>query len=1004
MSSNKQIVSNLDNQQKNLSSTASCGQRQGDGTKKLISIDGATVHLPFATAKHLKKYALSPNNNNGNIGTHCIAASASDSGSVVIRHKAKKLSSVDENEQLMEEDWFISTTEGASSRPWSMARSNSLGTKSPMETADTASKSITVKDDDANDTVAFRSSNKKCRRGNSVRFSDHLEDNDGDTAADAGSSFDYANDDKNWRFVESLDRKKTSLPAAIASPLTAMNVDGDAEEVTIFSSRRQRSLLQRHKFSMPAYGTTSSTAAVNRSVDDSYRSGGCGRMSPRLFLYQSRRRPTTSSNTLYSLSTEYLRAAGYQTPPFCKLLSIKRKKGTVSSGVCSFDVEQQRSSTGRGSMMADVSEQNSARRLLSLDDKKEYSSDPPILGASSLPSHFFKNSKNNSSQLTCQDNYQPPRKKSLIDRRKFSNFFFQNRCVSESGPATPANIQTEKAFIEKFAAPENFPEIAGCGDKRKKIEFSVLKKKSNCDLEENVDERRHKSAPQSKNLRSRYSYGRVYVQDSLTQKMLFKKRRNLFDKRLTICKFSLLFAALGLLLAVLETEMTSSGATSKKDFGSYLIRSTIMLTTLILDGLILAYHWIEIKISMIDITAHDWRVVITSRDIAHLVIEIIICSVCPIPINITVSWVILSPHHRRTRLTVVPFDSVLSILMFLRCYLIGRFMALNSVQFKDAATRSIARLNRVTVNFAFVMKSLMSRHPIRVLSGFTVMFWICMSWILAQCERFTNIPADNDYLNCVWFVVITFMSIGYGDVVPATYCGRTVAITTGIVGAGVSSALIAVMSMKLELSRAEKHVNNFMTDTKLNRQRKEAAASILQHTWFIHKWKMATNYAEETKLRYHQRKLIGAISEFRRIKWEQRRLTEQGNALIDVAKLQSDMSNTLWEMHQSQLALTFQINRLSHRFRLLGELVSSSSVFNKADPLSTQPSTPAAMRGPPVPADDPLATLNTILVCSETDAQVVHDEMADVFMRNLVNEPAQNVIKNTLSPKVSIEQ
>lgn len=37
-------------------------------------------------------------------------------------------------------------------------------------------------------------------------------------------------------------------------------------------------------------------------------------------------------------------------------------------------------------------------------------------------------------------------------------------------------------------------------------------------------------------------------------------------------------------------------------------------------------------------------------------------------------------------------------------------------------------------------------------------------------------------------------------------------------GAGVSSALIAVMSLKLELSRAEKHVNNFMTDTKLSRQ------------------------------------------------------------------------------------------------------------------------------------------------------------------------------------------
>lgn len=50
-------------------------------------------------------------------------------------------------------------------------------------------------------------------------------------------------------------------------------------------------------------------------------------------------------------------------------------------------------------------------------------------------------------------------------------------------------------------------------------------------------------------------------------------------------------------------------------------------------------------------------------------------------------------------------------------------------------------------------------------------------------------------------------------------------------GAGVSSALIAVISRKLELSRAEKHVNNFMADSKLTNQRKNAAALVLQQTW-----------------------------------------------------------------------------------------------------------------------------------------------------------------------------
>jgi hypothetical protein len=145
-----------------------------------------------------------------------------------------------------------------------------------------------------------------------------------------------------------------------------------------------------------------------------------------------------------------------------------------------------------------------------------------------------------------------------------------------------------------------------------------------------------------------------------------------------------------------------------------------------------------------------------------------------------------------------------------------------------------------------------------VLVVFTCCYWICMSWMFTQCERYNGRYAGTEYyyMNSLWFIMVTFMSIGvfihsywlgsrvnftrknlfltgYGDVVPTSYCGRFLSITTGIVGAGVSSALIAVISRKLELSRAEKHVNNFMADSKLTNARKNAAASVLQHTWLV---------------------------------------------------------------------------------------------------------------------------------------------------------------------------
>jgi len=323
---------------------------------------------------------------------------------------------------------------------------------------------------------------------------------------------------------------------------------------------------------------------------------------------------------------------------------------------------------------------------------------------------------------------------------------------------------------------------------------------------------------------------------------------------------------------------------------------------------------VEVKIALIDSGADDWRVAVTTERMIKLGIEIAVCSICPFPGSGSMNWPYISPEERRITMVSVPVDVILSVPMFLRAYLLCRFMVLHSKQFQDAATRSIAALNRISMDFRFVIKTMMADHPLTVLVVFTVSFWICMSWMFTQCERYNGrFTADHYYLNSLWFVTVSFLSVGYGDIVPSTYCGRMLAITTGIVGAGVSSALIAVISRKLELSRAEKHVNNFMADSKLTNQRKNAAASVLQQTWFIHKYQNTSNKGDDLRLRHHQRKFLNAINEFRRIKWDQRKLQERGNSLLDVGKLHNEMHETLWEMHRTQDQFITQIDMLTQR-------------------------------------------------------------------------------------------
>jgi hypothetical protein len=47
-------------------------------------------------------------------------------------------------------------------------------------------------------------------------------------------------------------------------------------------------------------------------------------------------------------------------------------------------------------------------------------------------------------------------------------------------------------------------------------------------------------------------------------------------------------------------------------------------------------------------------------------------------------------------------------------------------------------------------------------------------------------------LNAMWLIAITFLSVGFGDIVPNTYCGRGIAVTTGIMVSWARSSSLLV--------------------------------------------------------------------------------------------------------------------------------------------------------------------------------------------------------------------
>jgi hypothetical protein len=59
----------------------------------------------------------------------------------------------------------------------------------------------------------------------------------------------------------------------------------------------------------------------------------------------------------------------------------------------------------------------------------------------------------------------------------------------------------------------------------------------------------------------------------------------------------------------------------------------------------------------------------------------------------------------------------------------------------------------------------------------------------------------------MWLISITFLSVGFGDIVPNTYCGRGIAVTTGMMVS--DDALCCFVSFFFEFSK----ITNFLKMT-----------------------------------------------------------------------------------------------------------------------------------------------------------------------------------------------
>ncbi|KAE9047729.1 hypothetical protein PR001_g298 [Phytophthora rubi] len=174
-----------------------------------------------------------------------------------------------------------------------------------------------------------------------------------------------------------------------------------------------------------------------------------------------------------------------------------------------------------------------------------------------------------------------------------------------------------------------------------------------------------------------------------------------------------------------------------------------------------------------------------------------------------------------------------SLVMFTRVALVVR-----AVQFRNSFNSSngwfIGALTNVNFTATFFLKSTLKNHPTSCLMASFGALGFVAGYALYVAERFFCAfkrdsccqPMALD--DALWMLIITILTIGYGDVVPRTTLGRAVAVCAGVFGTLSTAVTIAVMSNYLVLTRSEHKVNAFLKKDENRRLINDHAARALQ--------------------------------------------------------------------------------------------------------------------------------------------------------------------------------
>jgi len=310
-------------------------------------------------------------------------------------------------------------------------------------------------------------------------------------------------------------------------------------------------------------------------------------------------------------------------------------------------------------------------------------------------------------------------------------------------------------------------------------------------------------------------------------------RRYWAENRRQACLWSFVFAMLGLVLAIVENEVRwqTSEAGVAFDTLSEILKGCILATSIV--TILLIYKYYEALIQSRRLSGILLQPVVSFSTLkgagflAQFLIDVALMIPQPLP---GVDIEIRIMNQGLGKKTVYDLDSLMLCIMMCRILYIPRFYGEFLSDLRSDASLAVGRINRVDISESFIMKHLIasSLHMVTLL---TVLQITLFAYVLMIFERPTDDGTLRHYANCVWLIIITMTTVGYGDEYPTTFLGRVVVVMAAASAVIMLAITINLVISSLSLTRSECKVLDMVDSIMANKELRNRAAKVMQR-WF----------------------------------------------------------------------------------------------------------------------------------------------------------------------------